>query len=134
MSNALVTLEIVDGVHIFRFKDSSRRACKAYVEMAGVKLREWIEKYDRRPFPLILDISKSGLFSVSYVKELTAKNFQTLPFLPEIYLAYMTDSAQDIMIIGTLDPMARNQLNNTRRVFSTKDMDKAIDWLKGAPA
>ena len=134
MSTANVTLNIVDNVHIFTFHNSSRRAAKEYVNMGGIKLREWIDAYDKTPFPVILDISKSGLFSVSYVKELTQKDFESLPFLPEIHLAYVTDKPHDIMVINTLNPMAANHLNNTRRVFSPKEMDKAIEWLSGAKA
>lgn len=128
-----VTLYIDDDVHIFTFKNSSRNACKEYIALVSENLPGWIEKYDRRPFLVILDVSESGLFSISFVKELTLRMFDSLPFVPTLRIAYVTDSPQDIMVINTLNPATVNILNNTRQVFSPDDMDAAIAWLRGAP-
>lgn len=130
MDTPLVERLIVRDIHVYRFYDKSRQSADAYIELASPDIKEHIETQpEDMPFLYVLDVSRSGMFSVNYVRDRVNQLVKTMPRWPESYIAYVTDNPGDSILVELINAMTSRQLEHTRKIYKTADFDQAIDWL-----
>lgn len=130
MDTPLVERLIVRGIHVYRFYDKSRQAADAYIKLAEPDIQEHIDTYpEDQPYLYVLDVSRSGMFSVNYVRDRVNEVVKRMPRWPESYIAYVTDNPGDSIMVELINAMTSRQLEHTRKVYKTEDFDLAIDWL-----
>lgn len=128
----LVEHEEREGIHIFTFYANSREAMRAYLD----KLREiglpHKETNGDAPLYIVMDISRKGMFSLSYARSQLRNRDDRLEI--PLYIAYLGNPDSDPFLMELLSSMLP-QLRNKRRIFEPGALEQAIAWLRasGAP-
>lgn len=131
MSEKWISVEYVDGVTIYRFEKSHRAAFDEYLVHFKDDMQKHIDAGRQdEPYPFILDVSKSGMFSINYMMLATKPIIASFDPFPENYIAYVTNNMSDSVLIQLLDSLTARGFDHKRKLFHIDDIDKAIEWLK----
>lgn len=130
MAEAMVEMEYVRGVTVYRFLNNTREAFDEYLKIFKVEMQKHIDAGNQdKPYPFILDVSKSGMYSINYMMRATKPVIASFDPFPENYIAYVTKNMNDSVLINLLDSLTARGFAHKRKLFHIDDMDKAIDWL-----
>jgi len=113
-----------------QFHSNSRAAVDEYIQMIleyANSLREE-DKLDT-PLYMIIDVSKSGMYSLSYGTAQITKIIPQLRDLPTTYAVYFADATQDKFMVEQLQYFPSTRSKDTRRVYSSHQREEAIEWL-----
>ncbi|MGJ3237707.1 MAG: hypothetical protein ACFE0Q_03275 [Anaerolineae bacterium] len=120
-----------DGVEIYHFRRVSRAAIDEFYSIAMPIFRAHIEQYqDKVPLCYVLDLSESGMFPVKYMMTKAIEEIGNEAYQPQHYIAYVTRTPQDKMLINILEQLAARNLAHTRKIFKPDQFDTALEWLK----
>jgi len=131
MAEDFITIEQVQGITIYRFRAKSRDAYDEYLRKFKVEMQKHVDagKQDQ-PYPYILDVSQSGMFSINYMMQATKPVIASFDPFPENYIAYVTNNMNDLVLINLLNGLTARGFAHKRKLFHIDDIDKAIEWLK----
>ena len=132
MNDKLVEKVSVRGISVFRFYKNTRDAIDQYLTMIDAEMNEHIHAgHVDKPMIYVLDVSQSGMYSLNYMRTRAAELIKQKEKLPENFIAYVTDNPNDTILVNMLNALAVRDLESTRKIFKTEDLDLAIDWLLG---
>lgn len=130
MNDTLVEKLIIRGVSVFRFYKNNRDAVDQYLTLIDADIQAHIDAGNLdEPMTYVLDVSRSGMYSLNYMRTRAVDFIKQRDKSPESYIAYVTDKPNDSILVNMLDALATRDLDNTRKIFKTEDLDGAIDWL-----
>jgi len=131
MSEQYIEVEYIDGITLYRFLSNRRDAYDEYLAKFKVQMQKHVDdgKQDE-PYPYILDVSQSGMFSINYMMHATKPIIASFDPFPENYIAYVTNNMNDSILIQLLDSLTARGFAHKRKLFHIDDIDKAIEWLK----
>jgi len=131
MTQEYIEVEYIDGVTLYRFLSNSRDAYDEYLRKFKAEMQKHVDagKQDQ-PYPFILDVSNSGMFSINYMMQATKPIIASFDPFPENYIAYLTDNMNDSVLIHLLDGLTARGFAHKRKLFHIDDKHKAIEWLK----
>jgi len=130
MSDKLIEKLIVRGIPVYRFYKNTRDAVDQYLTIISADTDTHIEAGNvDKPMTYVLDISQSGMYSLNYMRTRAATLIKQKEKLPENYIAYVTDKPNDAILVNMLNALATHDLESTRKIFKTEELDQAIDWL-----
>ena len=130
MSEKLVERLVIRGILVYRFYQNTRQASDAYLKLVDVDIQSHIDAgYTDKPILYVLDVSRSGMFSVNYMRQRVSAMVKEKLFWPESYIAYVTDTPNDLVLVNLIDALTARELDHTRKIFRTEELDQAIDWL-----
>jgi len=130
MSEKLVERLVVRGILVYRFFQNTRQACDAYLNLADVDIQAHLDAgHTDKPILYILDISRSGMFPVNYMRQRVNALVETKSHWPESYIAYVTDKPDDSVLVNLINALTARELSHTRKVFKTDEFEQAVDWL-----
>ncbi len=118
------------GVFEFVFKDKSTDAVDEYANAIlkyGIRLRE--ENKLNQPIYILIDVTNSGLYSLTYAITRIRENIVQLSDMPRAYFAYITDIKSERIIINQFQYMQNTREKDSREVFGSHERDEAIQWL-----
>lgn len=130
MPEESIEVEYIDNVTLYRFLSNSRQAYDEYLAKFKVEMQNHVDagKQDE-PYPFILDVSQSGMFSLNYMMQATKPIIASFDPFPENYIAYLTDNMNDSVLINMLDSLTARGFAHKRKLFHVDDKQKAIEWL-----
>lgn len=129
MSSDLIIQEFVRGIPVYRFHKNNRQAVDAYLDIAIPYLKHHIEtKGVDVPYCFALDVSKPGMYSISYMIGQLRERFTEFDKKPRDYIAFIAVNTTDEILVRMLDSLT-SEMAHTRRVFTPDQFDLAIDWL-----
>jgi hypothetical protein len=130
MDEKLVERVIVRGIHVYQFNTNTRQAADEYLKLADPDIQAHIDAGNINvPFLYILDVSRSGMFSVNYMRQRVNQLVESKEYWPESYIAYVTNKPDDSVLVNLIDALTSRELDHTRKVFKTEQFDQAVDWL-----
>ena len=130
MSDKLVEKLIVRGIPVYRFYKNTRDAVDQYLNMIVADTNVHIEAGNvDKPMAYVLDVSQSGMYSLNYMRTRAADFIKQKAKMPENFIAYLTDNPNDTSLVNMLNALARRDLESTRKIFKTEELDQANDWL-----
>ncbi len=130
MTDTLIEVEHVDNVTIYRFIKSNRQAFDEYLRLFKAEMQKHVDAGRQdEPYPFILDVSQSGMFSVNYMIQATKPIIASFDPFPENYIAYVTNNMTDAILVNLIDGLTARGFAHKRKLFHIDDLDKAIDWL-----
>lgn len=130
MSEILVEKDEIQGITIYRFFKNNRDAVDQFLLLADEAAYIHLASDNAdKPMLYVLDVSRSGMFSLSYSeqksKPLVEKHKPSL----SSYIAYVIENLNDKILVDMFDAMTARKLQSTRKVFQTQQMDEAVEWL-----
>ncbi len=130
MSDILVEKDEIKGIIIYRFFKNNRDAVDQFLLLADEAAYTHLASDNAdKPMLYVLDVSRSGMFSLSYsqqkAKPLVEKHKSSL----SSYIAYVIENLNDKILVDMFDAMTARKLQSTRKVFHTQQMDEAVEWL-----
>lgn len=130
MEETLVERLVERDIIVYRFYKSSRLAVDQYLSIVDPDIEAHIATYGYDdPMFYVLDVSRSGMFSVNYMRERVNEVVKRHQKTPLSYIAYVTDNPADSVLVNMIDALTARQLEHTRKVFAAQQFDDAIDWL-----
>lgn len=125
-----VVLHDETGIFEVIFKNKSNDAVDEYaaeVLAQGLKLRK-ANKFNQ-PVYILIDVTNSGLYSLTYAITRIRENVVQLSDMPRAYFAYITDVKSERIIINQFQYMQNTREKDSREVFGSHERDEAIQWL-----
>ncbi len=130
MSDVLVERLIIREIFIYRFYKNTRQAVDDYLKLVDTDIQSHIDTNSAdAPMFYVIDVSRSGMFSVNYMRQRVNSIVGAKPRVPVSYIAYVTDNLNDSILVNMIDALTARQLAHTRKIFTADDFDQAIDWL-----
>lgn len=130
MSEQLVERLLVKDIPVYRFYENSREAVDTYVTLVDPDIESHANNIGAdKPIFYVLDVSRSGMFSVNYMRQKVNKLVNDKPRVPVSYIAYITSDPNDSILVNLIDALTARQLEHTRKIFLADQFDDAIDWL-----
>jgi len=130
MSEQLVERLLVKDIPVYRFYENSREAVDTYVTLVDPDIEAHANNMGAdKPIFYVLDVSRSGMFSVNYMRQKVNKLVNDKPRVPVSYIAYITSDPNDSILVNLIDALTARQLEHTRKIFLADQFDDAIDWL-----
>jgi len=130
MTEQLVERLVERDIVVYRFYAKSRDAVDKYLTLADPDIQGHIDAGNvDKPMFYVIDVSRSGMFSVNYMRQRVNKLVGEKPKMPVSYIAYVTDEPQDSILVNLIDALTARQLAHTRKIFAADKFDDAIDWL-----
>jgi hypothetical protein len=130
MSDVLVEKDALDDITIYRFLKNTRAAVDQYLDMADADAYQHEKtKGSDTPMVYIIDVSQSGMYPISYMKQKATSIMAAHDNFPKNYIAYVIDNPSDSMLINVVDAMTARDIENTRRVFKSDQLNEAVQWL-----
>jgi len=132
MTSAQVTISYQRAIPIFHFANNSRSACDEYVALFGVELqRNYYQADNPKPhYPVVLDISQSGMFSIKYMSDKLSQAHTNLQNPPEMIIAYIAHDLKDKTILSLVEHMRISSVSLKRKLFLDTQLEDALDWLE----
>lgn len=132
MSDPLVHFYEENGIYVCVFYKNSRQAVDDYSQAAWKMLQAQAAEYGApRSNCFLIDVTQSGMFSVTYAAQRMTTLFKNAAFtMPEQYVAYVTSNLADDMIVRMMNGLTLRNMQHTRRVFHDKQRDEAFEWLR----
>lgn len=132
MPNPLVIRKVIEDIPVYEFYKNNRQAVDQYLEIAFPYVREHIEQGQvNHPYCYVLDVSRSGMYPINYLLQRSRAFLSEFEFVPEHYIAYITDNSSDTVLVNMIDGLTARNMAHTRRIFLPDELDKAIEWLQG---
>ncbi len=130
MSANLVERLVADDIPVYRFYKNTREAVDAYLLLVDPDIQAHINagKIDE-PMYYAIDVSRTGMFSVNYMRQRVDKLVGAKPRVPVSYIAYISQSLNDSILLNMIDALTARQLAHTRKIFTADQFDDAITWL-----
>lgn len=112
------------------FKDNTRSAVDEYIQ-AILIFSDGLRESNRldRPIYMLIDVTQSGIYSLSYSRQKIGELVQKIGDIPKAYFAYLVDDTQDRFVIESFQYTGNPRQKDTRRVFTGAERDQAIAWL-----
>lgn len=135
MNDNLVERLIVDDILVYRFYKNSREAVDTYLTLVDPDIGAHVEAVGGdKPMFYVIDVSRSGMFSVNYMRQRVDKLVGERPAVPVSYIAYITENPNDSILVNLINALTARQLAHTRKIFLADQFDEAIAWLVGVRA
>lgn len=120
----------IDGIPVFKFHTSDRKAVDHYAVIVEPVLQEHIDQHqDKKPLCYIIDVSESGMFSIQYVTSVIGAVLSKFKYRPQHYLAYLTNNPKDKILVEMINGLTARNMAHTRRIYTPDQLQEAIDWL-----
>lgn len=130
MSELLVERLIIRDIFVYRFYKNTRQAVDDYLKLVDADIQSHIDTNSAdAPMFYALDVSRSGMFSVNYMRQRVNSIVGAKPRIPVSYIAYVTDNPNDSILVNLINALTARQLAHTRKIFPADDFDQAINWL-----
>jgi hypothetical protein len=130
MSEKLVEQLTVRGISVYRFYKNTRDAVDQYLATIDAEADTHIKAGNvDKPMIYVLDVSRSGMYSLNYMKTRAGSLIKQRDKFPDSFIAYVTDNPTDSILVNMVNALASRDLDNTRKIFKTEEFDQAIDWL-----
>lgn len=131
MSEILVEKDESQGIKIYRFFKNTRSAVDQFLLLFDIDAYEHEETLGADvPILYIIDVSRSGMFSLSYLQQISKPFIEKHDPSLRAYIAYVIENVNDKILVDMFDAMtARKEYHSTRKVFQTKQIDEALKWL-----
>ena len=132
MSDKLVEKFDIRGISVYRFYKNNRDAVDQYLTLIDADAQAHIDAGDvDKPMAYVLDVSRSGMYSLNYMRNRASVIIKLKSEFPASYIAYVTDKPNDAILLNMVNAMATQDVDNTRKIFKTEDLEQAVDWLLG---
>jgi hypothetical protein len=82
-----------------------------------------------QPIRIIIDITQSGLYSISYTIVRVKRSPLAVLNLPRTYIVYFTDDVKERFLIDRFSETPNTRAKDSRRVFSSREREIALKWL-----
>lgn len=130
MDDIVVEKLFVRKIPIYRFHKNTRDAVDQYLALINIAVQEHIEAgHVDEPMGYVIDVSRSGMYSLNYMRSRAKPMVESYEKFPENYIAYVTSNRSDEVVVNMINGITRNELQNTRKVFTESELEHAIDWL-----
>ena len=114
-----------------RFYQNTRNAVDQYLAIVDKDVQAHIDAGDvDKPMLYVIDVSRSGMFSVKYMSARATPLMKKHAKFPESYIAYVTDKPDDSILVSLIDALTSRKQEHTRKVYKTEEFEQAIDWLR----
>ncbi len=130
MSDILVEKDEIQGIKIYRFLKNNRNAVDQYLALidADAYTHE-VSVGAEIAMTYVIDVSKSGMYPVTYMRQVAVPMMAKHDNFPKNYIAYIVDNPNDSILVDMVSAITARELDNTRKIFQTEQMDEAIEWL-----
>jgi hypothetical protein len=130
MDTPLVERLILDDIFVYRFYQNNRAAVDAYLLLVDADIQAHLDTEPvNASMYYVIDVSRSGMFSVNYMRQRVNTIVGKKPRVPTSYIAYVTDAPNDEILVNLINALTARQLEHTRKIFPSEQFDEAIAWL-----